>query len=378
MNYVKKMCILRQIKQGFSGDGKALSGLIKAEQYGKNLAVEVSIINFAPLVSGEYYCLLSDGKGKTEMLCLRGKSLFNILTDMDISGGFCGIICYVKTEVVPIAYGIHGNGAYDWRTILNKAMPPVFPKKQEEHTAYADSHALYTEENEPTMYEMNAKIPLQREREALAEEKRKPPAQAREKGAPPTEDEQEPLVQERQKGVSPVYDDEVIAGRNYYEEGDYESIEPTKIDENARAQGGAEAADTQAGENAAEDDDAAGVLHPFKREGDGYYRSVKRELDELFAKYPADDTLTGAFQRSEWVRLRGEEGAPEFLVGALYEEGQVKYICYALAAEDKENPPKEIKGVCSFVPLSPYVEAEGFFVIFQSAATGECIKPSRA
>ena len=59
MNYMKKMCILRQIKQGFSGDGKALSGLIKVEQYGKNLAIEVSIINFAPLAFGEYYCLLS-------------------------------------------------------------------------------------------------------------------------------------------------------------------------------------------------------------------------------------------------------------------------------------------------------------------------------
>ena len=93
MNYVKKMCILRQIKQGFSGDGKALSGLIKVEQYGKNLAVEVSVINFAPLASGEYFCLLSDGKGKTEMLSLRGKSIFNILTDIDVSGGFCGIIC---------------------------------------------------------------------------------------------------------------------------------------------------------------------------------------------------------------------------------------------------------------------------------------------
>ena len=96
MNYYKKMCILRQVKQGFSGDGKPLSGLIKIEQYGKNLAVEVSIINFAPLSSGEYYCLLSDGKRKTEMLKLRGKSIFNLLSDLDISNGFCGIICFVK------------------------------------------------------------------------------------------------------------------------------------------------------------------------------------------------------------------------------------------------------------------------------------------
>ena len=128
MNYVKKMCILRQIKQGFSADGKPLTGLIKAEQYGKNLAAEVSIINFAPLSSGEYFCLLSDGKGKTEMLALRGKSLFNLLTDMDITEGFCAVICLVKNEVIPVAYGVAGNKVYDWRAILNATLPPVFPQ----------------------------------------------------------------------------------------------------------------------------------------------------------------------------------------------------------------------------------------------------------
>ena len=54
MQYYKKMCVLRQIKQGFSGDGHPLSGLIKAEQYGKNLAVEISIVGFAPLFWGGF------------------------------------------------------------------------------------------------------------------------------------------------------------------------------------------------------------------------------------------------------------------------------------------------------------------------------------
>ena len=125
------MCILRQAKQGFSGDGKTLSGLVKVEQYGKNLAVEVSVINFAPLISGEYYCVLSDRKGKTEMLPLRGKSLFNILTDMDISDGFCAVICFVKNEILPIAYGVNGNGSYDWKSILNATLPPLFSEKKE-------------------------------------------------------------------------------------------------------------------------------------------------------------------------------------------------------------------------------------------------------
>ncbi len=349
MRYVKKMCILRQIKQGFSGDGKTLSGLIKIEQYGKNLAVEVSIINFAPLVSGEYYCLLSDGKGKTEMLSLRGKSIFNILSDIDVSGGFCGIICYVKTEIVPIAYGINGNGSYDWKAILHRALPPVFPKKKKatpsgeiagSEKPSASAPLLFEEENEPTTYEINAPIPV------------KTPAQTE-------------------------YDDEAVATDNYYEEKEDERVQPKQIDENARIESATENQAPQKGTNAAQDVHAAGVFEAVKLDPDGYYLSVKRELDELFSKYPQDKTLCKAFSRSEWVRIKGTAAAPEYLVGALYEDGKAKYICYALRATDKNEPPEEIKNVCSYVPVSPLLGAEGFFVIFQSAATGECVKPSR-
>ncbi len=394
MNYVKKMCILRQIKQGFSGDGKTLSGLIKIEQYGKNLAVEVSIINFAPLASGEYYCLLSDGKGKTEMLSLRGKSMFNILSDLDIAGGFCGIICYVKQEVVPIAYGINGNGTYDWRTILNTTLPPVFPKKQVQKTDSAIAKSLpsldqaygFDDTNEPTVYEMNAyfdkknstsasqevlkaevvNVPIAEEipvveAVVVPEENTKAGGAARAAEAPQKES----------------YDDEKIVTENYFEEDNREREQSTQTNQDAYAQTPAEKQGAQAGSDVAENDDAAGVLHAFKTDPDGYYLSVKRELDGLFAKYPKDESLAEAFRHSEWVRIRGTEAQPQYLVGALYEEGRVKYICYALSAENRENPPEEIKNVCAFVPSSPLEDSAGFFVIFQSAASGECVKPNR-
>lgn len=326
MNYVKKMCILRQIKQGFSGDGKALSGLIKVEQYGKNLAVEVSIINFAPLSSGEYYCLLSDGKGKTEMLSLRGKSMFNILTDLDVSGGFCGIICHVKNDVAPIAYGVNGNKTYDWRAILNATLPPVFPKK-----------------DKPT---------------------------------PSTETASSQATAATKSAES--YDDETVATENYYEEKKDERQQYEKTCEDAHAESAVEKPSAQAGADAKENGDASRVLHPFKTKPDGYYLTVKSELDELFSKYPRDKTLCGAFSCSEWVRVKGTAQDPQYLVGVLYEDGRVQYICYALAAIDKNKPPKEIQGACTFVPCSALYEAEGFFVIFQSAASGECIKPEQA
>ena len=340
MNYVKKMCILRQARQGFSGDGKALSGLIKIEQYGKNLAIEVSVINFAPLISGEYYCLISDGKGKTEMLSLRGKSLFNILSDLDISQGFCGVICYVKNDVVPVAYGINGNGSYDWKTILNAALPPVFPKSEKlEKSETAITETIEIEENEPTVYEPNEEI-------------------------------------------SSVYDDETVATENYYQEKEEKEKEDERelLSEacgNARAQSEIENQGEKAGVDDAENGDALDLRHPFKTDGDGYYRAVKGEIDELFQKYPRDQTLVGAFSCSEWVRVKGEENAPEYLVGVIYDDGKAKYICYALFAENKDVPPEEIKDACTFVPVSAFAGDKGFFVIFQSATTGECIKPQK-
>ena len=324
MHYVKKMCILRQIRQGFSTDGNALSGLIKVEQYGKNLAVEVSIINFAPLTSGEYYCLLSDGKGKTEMLLLRGKSHFNILTDIDVSGGFCGIICHIQTDVTPIAYGINGNGAYDWKAILNATLPPVFPKRKD------PSHEIARSDATP------------------------PPAE-------PTK----------------AYDDETVATENYYEENQNECEQSQQVSQNAHDQGAVEVECAEKGSDAAEDGDAPRVLHPFATNTDGYYLSIKGEIDTLFAKHPKDDTLKGAFACSEWVRLQGSAEEPKYLVGVLYEDGKARYICYALAAENPHTPPEEIKSVCTFVPVSPFMEEKGFFVIFQSAASGECIKPQK-
>ena len=321
MNYVKKMCVLRQVKQGFSGDGKTLSGLVKIEQYGKNLAVEVSVINFAPLASGEYYCMISDGKGKTEMLSLRGKSLFNILSDVDISDGFCAVICHVKTDFVPIAYGVNGNGYYDWRAIVNSTLPPVFPTGPD----------ATEKDNVPTMAALNNEL----------------------------------------------YDDDTVATTNYYEENEDEREQFKETENHARTKSAAAQPNAEEGTNAAENGDAPRVLHPFQTHSDGYYLSIKAELDELFSKHPKDDTLKDAFSCSEWVRVRGTVDNPQYLVGVLYDDGRAKYILYALAAQDRNNPPEEIKEVCTFVPLSYFEENTGFFIIFQSASTGECIRPQQ-
>lgn len=343
MNYFKKTCILRQLRQGFSCDGKTLSGLVKIEQYGKNISAEVSILNFAPLSAGEYYCLLSDAFSHTELLPLRGKSLFNIISGLDISVGFCAIICFVKDEVLPIAYGVNGKEDYEWRKILETAFPTP-TKKAGAGARLTDESAIMEYQTQPPTSKFKEK---EQERERITPQEK-----------------------------SQKYNDELLAEKDYYraEEGDERERDYENCS-NAQIESGTEKENGKNGRDAQEDDDAENVLHPFEVDSDGYYRAVKSEIDELFARYPKDDTLNGVFSCSEWVRIKGEEGSPQYLVGVVYENLKAKYVCYALPADDGESPPEEIKDVCTFVPLSAFNDCVGFFVIFQSASTGECIRP---
>ena len=314
MQYFKKMCVLRQVKQGFSGDGRPLSGLIKAEQYGKNLAVEISAVGFAPLSSGVYYCLIADGKGRTETLPMRGKTTFNLISDLDISGGFCGVICFVKNEILPVAYGVNGDGKYDIKALAAKALLKV-------------------------------------------------------------EKPQKPKEEKRVEEAATSYDDERLAEENYFEkeEGD-ECGTIEKGGSHVRVEGGNSGEEEDAREGAQTYADGEDVLHAFTTDSDGFYQSIKPELDELFEKYPRDTVLENAFACSRWVRVRGEEGAPDELIGVIYEHGKAKYICYAVPAM-RSAPPKELEGAGFFIPLTPYETERGFYVLYQSAATGESITP---
>lgn len=102
--YTKNIAVIRGLKSGFSVDGGALSGLVKAEKYGDNLRVEVSLINFAPLNQGKYVCAVSDGVN----VCILDGLTFEGVSRVDTGAGFAALICFVNGEVSPIASAVCG------------------------------------------------------------------------------------------------------------------------------------------------------------------------------------------------------------------------------------------------------------------------------
>ena len=314
MRYVKKTCILRQLKTGFSVDGKPISGIAKAEQYGNNVALELSTANLADTTQGEYCLLLADAKRRYKILPLKEGNRSSFFTDLEIAEGFYAVLCFVGESAVPIAYGVCGSLPYDVFTLTRQA----FALPTTEKTAVnADMPPIYT--------------------------------------------------------PSAPYDDELVAGENYYEQNKEQTDEThsTQNSNDAPLESGNPHQEQAQRHNAKQDADGARVRHAFTTESDGYYQSIKGELNALFERYPIDETLTDAYSTSEWVRVKGEEGNPQELVGIVYEGGQVKYICYALPAT--EDTPQEIRDQAYFVPVSPFTPQKGFYVIYQSAATGENI-----
>lgn len=105
--YNKKIAVIKQIKGGFSADGGAISGLVKAETYAGFLKVEVSMINFAPLTEGYYFLGITDGLNTVtfEGTNYEGESDFNL------SCGFAFLVCFCHGGCSPIASATCGQMA---------------------------------------------------------------------------------------------------------------------------------------------------------------------------------------------------------------------------------------------------------------------------
>jgi len=298
--FLRKMCILKQLKNGFSADGKFLSGVVKTEFYGKNLKAEVSLINFAPLSGGNYCCVICDKRGESVSFPItESGGSYSSDGNINISDGFLAVICYVDvSDYAAVACGINGENAYDAGALLFK----LFGMKKNFYSAEAH------DDNKPR------------------EEKT---------------DEKETLKKDEKN-----YDDEKIAGENYY------SFSPSEEKE-----------DNLSSES---------VLRLFKISGgDTYYKSVRSKLDEIFRSSKRDETLSSAFPHSLWVKDKTGE-----LVGIITEQMKVKYICCAVKAGGREKT-KISKPGC-YVPVSFFGKAERYYVVFRDADTGEYVSVSES
>ena len=106
---------------------------------------------------------------------------------------------------------------------------------------------------------------------------------------------------------------------------------------------------------------------------DCFFDQVKTELEDLFLRFPSEDSLEKCFNDSRWVKIQYSENK-YYVVGLIKENGKEKYVCYGVPANYSKNPPKELAGYCSFIPKSIFAPfGEGYWIMFQDANNGTCV-----
>ncbi len=314
MAFERRVCVLRQVRKGFSADGSALTGAVYAERLGSDLTVTPRIAALSPLRDGRY-ALFVWADGKTYCLELKGNTPIHIENAPSIAAGFAALLCFVKGDPEPVAFGRCGAAPEKYAPLLEDApskkrvIPIPVPPVQTPAPA----------PNVPLAPAVPVPDPLP---------------------------DESPAPQDGRAAAR--YDDEAIAASDYFARAD---------DGNEKA---AAAAEKATGAAASGD---AGDLLLRPRGSLTYYYEIKEKLDKAFSEGEKDERLLAVFPRSEWVRRGGA------LLGIVYEEGIPRWLC--VAAEG--NRPAAMGEHAVFVPGSHFSDEDGFWIVFQDADTGEYV-----
>ena len=330
MAYEKRVCVVHQIKKGFAADGGDLSGAVYAERLGSELTITPRLLGLSPLKEGRY-ALSFSAEGKHFCLPLESGAPILVHDAPSIKEGFSVLLCYLRTDAEPIAYGHCG--------VSNVPADVLLAATQQGDT------------------QRRRKIPV-----PLSPFETPAPVSPNVPTAPgvPVPDSTVPEEEDAPKAHSfrgQSYNDDAIAASDYFR---------AHADEAASRHGGEEAQDLTGG-----GDPSAHEAPLFPDGALTYYNSVREKLDEAFARFPKDDGLSKVFPQSEWVKT--ESGAR---IGVIYHDGRPRYLC--VAVEKKGDAPKELGDKAVFVPKDAFTKDEGYYVVFQDADTGEMVTVSNS
>ncbi len=114
---------------------------------------------------------------------------------------------------------------------------------------------------------------------------------------------------------------------------------------------------------------------PHKTES--FYDSISEDISNLFSTHSEEEFLSQIIPFSKWVKIENDDDDNYYVLGLIYENDQVKYICYGVPGLYTDAPPKELREYAEWLPLDSTKENEyGYWITYQDAETGENVKAS--
>ncbi len=107
MAYEKRMCVMKQLKKGFSADGDTLSGVVYAERLGDELTVTPRLLGLSPVTEGRYVLVFR--AENTTLFLEYGGSPIKARCVSSLKNGFSVLLCFVRGEAEGVAFGGCGD-----------------------------------------------------------------------------------------------------------------------------------------------------------------------------------------------------------------------------------------------------------------------------
>ena len=101
---------------------------------------------------------------------------------------------------------------------------------------------------------------------------------------------------------------------------------------------------------------------------------IADQLQELFDKYPQEQNLMKLIDNSKWCKINNDSDNKYYVVGIIYHNEDIKYICFGVPGNYNIQPPREMQGYSQWLPVDPADPYNnGYWVMCQDADTGENI-----
>ena len=106
------------------------------------------------------------------------------------------------------------------------------------------------------------------------------------------------------------------------------------------------------------------------QELDNFYEQIKPQLEQLFDNYNHIEELENIIPYSQWVKVDFEGEGKEYVVGKIFDNDTLKYICYGVPGKYSVAPPENLAKYSQWLPLDSNGE-DGYWIMYQDALTGE-------
>lgn len=341
--FEKKILVLKCIDRPVGRDN-TMSGIARIERDNGVAELYLSLINLPTYSNGEFYALVIDGNKNAFFfpLGVRPTSIVKTFENCPSLNGIAVCVFAVKDDL-PFCLALSTtDDCTHTVSDLKKAVAEKCLSLKQKKCALKPSVEII----EPTVKEPNANC------------------------------------KETTEPINVPYDDEAVATADYYAldksienklktlESVYDRTLPT---ENELSFNRCQKETTKKRSGADCIQDETNTPSCQKDGFEPYYLTVKRELDDIFTNFPHETMLEKNFYGSTFVKVNYSE-KKFYVVGVVPDSDGKKYLCYGVPDTYSPTPPKELKGYCSFIPLSIFdMKGNGYWMMFQDGVTGACV-----